>query len=144
MIDMEISDNCLNLVKKFEGFSPTPYICPAGKLTVGFGHVVKANEHFDIITEDHALHLLAKDLEWAQSSVCQCVNVDITQNQYDALVSFAFNVGGGAFLKSTLLRKLNDGEDCAEEFLRWVYGGSQKLPGLVARREAERALFLKA
>lgn len=144
MIDMEISDNCLNLIKKFEGFSPKPYICPAGKETIGFGHVVKKTEVFSTITEDEALHILADDLKWAQTAVCQAVNVDITQNQYDALVSLVFNIGGKAFLGSTLLRKLNDGEDCSDEFLRWTHGGGVILPGLVARRKAERELFLKA
>jgi lysozyme len=105
---MRISQNGLDLIKQHESFSPTVYICPAGKPTVGFGHVVLPNESFTRISEQEAEDLLCKDVSIAENCINNAVKVPITQNQFDALVSFVFNVGCAAFLKSTLLRKLNN------------------------------------
>ncbi len=146
MIDLELSQNGLNLIKTFEGFSSTPYPDVAGKLTIGYGHLIKKGESFSDtgIDEEAAQELLAKDTGYAQSAVCQCVAVDLNQNQYDALVSFTFNLGGGTLLKSTLLKKLNnsDYDGCAEQFLRWNKAGGIEVAGLTRRRKAERELFL--
>ncbi len=148
MIDMELSRNGLNLIKTFEGFSSTPYLCPAGKSTIGYGHLIKKGEEFPItgIAEEEAQELLAKDTGYAQSAVCQAVVVPLTQNQYDALVSFTFNLGGTNLLRSTLLRKLNDGDytGCAPEFLRWDRVNGIIVAGLTRRRKAEMELFLTA
>ncbi len=116
----------------------------AGKLTVGIGHLIKPGEHFESITEQQAEELLHKDLQWAEYAVDQAVCVDITQNQFDALVSFVFNLGGKRLLTSHLLEHLNQGEFdiAADEFLKWDIVAGKESAGLKRRREAERELFL--
>lgn len=145
---MELSQNGLSLIKSFEGFSSTPYKDVAGKLTIGYGHLIKKNEHFPDtgIEEEEAQELLSKDTGYAQSAVCQSVVVPLTQGQYDALVSFTFNLGGATLLRSTLLEKLNNSDygGCADEFLKWNHAGGLEVAGLTRRREAERRLFLTA
>lgn len=123
---------------------PTVYLDPVGIPTVCVGHTGTVT-HADVGKDLSHLcaQLLAEDTNEAQSSVRQAVTVKITQAQYDALVSFTFNVGGGALRSSTLLRKLNAG-DCwgaAAEFDRWVNARGRKLPGLVKRRADERRQF---
>jgi lysozyme len=105
---MRISQAGLDLIKQHESFSAIPYLCPAKKLTIGFGHVVLPNESFTTITETQALEILRKDVSIAENCINKTVKVPLSQDQFDALVSFVFNVGCNAFLKSTLLRKLND------------------------------------
>lgn len=144
MIDMDISDRGLRLISSFEGFSPIPYEDVAGIGTIGFGHRIRPDEQFTSITEDQGNTLLRQDVKFAESCVCQCVNVVINQNQYDSLVSFTYNLGGKALLGSTLLVKLNDNDvtGAANEFSKWVYAGGKIVEGLVTRRATERALFL--
>lgn len=141
---MKTSENGIQLIREFEGCRLTPYEDTAGKLTVGIGHLIQSGEHFETITEQQAEDLLKNDLEAAESAVCQCLNVDVTQNQFDALVSFVFNLGGKRLLMSTLLEYLNNGElqKAADEFLKWCHVGTDVSEGLLRRREAERALFL--
>jgi lysozyme len=140
---MKVSDRGLDLIKRFEGCHLDAYVCPAGVLTIGYGHTANVNEG-DSITEDEANYFLKKDLETAEKCVNACVKGNITQGQFDALCSFVFNLGCGSLRKSTLLRQLNEGNDmsAAGEFMRWVYAGGKKLPGLVKRRTAEMELFL--
>jgi lysozyme len=97
-----------------------------------------------VITAQQAETFLKQDLQEAESAVNQLVKVALNENQFSALVSFVFNLGGGALGESTLLRQLNAGHylEAANQFLRWTYAGGQQLPGLVRRREAERQLFL--
>lgn len=104
---MKISQTGLDLIKQHESFSPTVYICPAGEPTIGYGHVVLPHESFTRINEQDAEEILRKDVAIAERCVNNAVKVPITQEQFDALVSFVFNVGCAAFLKSTMLRKLN-------------------------------------
>jgi lysozyme len=104
---MKISQNGLDLIKQHESFSPVIYICPAGKPTIGFGHVVLPGESFTRITEAEALELLRKDVAIAENCINQNVKALLSQDQFDALASLVFNIGIGAFMKSTLLRKLN-------------------------------------
>lgn len=138
----------IELVKYFESFSSKIYICPGGYPTVGFGHVVLANEGDKFakgISKDEAEEILKKDLFKAERSVLRLINIPLTDGQFDALVSFVFNVGGGALQRSTLRMKLNRGEDkeeVAQEFLRWIYAGGRKLRGLIRRRMAEKEMFL--
>jgi len=147
------SENGIELVKAFEGLhkvksdgSVRSYRCPAGRWTIGYGHThgVRSGE---TITPEEAEDLLRKDLQDCEAVVERMVKVDLTQNQFDALVSFVFNLGQGNFGSSTLLRKLNRGEyeSAAEEFIRWnkarVDGELKALPGLTRRRTAEAALF---
>lgn len=135
------------MVREFEGYERFPYECSAGKLTIGVGHVIRPGESFPVkgLTESEATELLCKDMEKFEARVLDLVTVPITQNQYDALLSLVFNIGAGAFEKSTLLKKLNAGdyEGAANEFTRWTRGGGKVLPGLVKRRAAEKALFLE-
>jgi lysozyme len=141
---MKISKAGVNLIKEFESFEPHPYVCPAGKLTIGYGHVIKPDEQFDDLTEQEASSLLAKDLTPREEAVHRQVHVKLSQPQFDALVSFVYNVGEGAFAMSTLLHKLNNRDylGAAGEFRRWKYGGGKELPGLVRRRRREEELFL--
>lgn len=141
---MKAGINGLNLITEYEGLRLQAYKCPADKWTIGYGHTdgVSAN---DVITEEDALFFLRQDVAETERVVSQYVHVPLTQNQFDALVSFAFNVGVGNFRTSTLLKKINAGDDdgATREFGRWIHAGGKTLPGLVRRREAERVLFLK-
>ncbi len=143
---MKTSEKGIALIKQFEGFRPTAYLCPAGIPTIGYGHVILPKEKFGTLTEAGATAILKKDLEIAERAISQFILAPLTQNQFDALASFTFNLGGGALQRSTLRRKLNahDYEGAAREFLQWVNSGGVKLEGLVRRRKAERDLFEEA
>ena len=136
----------LQLIKEFEGLRLDAYICPAGVWTIGYGSTGEHVYPGQTITEPEAEELLRKDLWRFEDCVSSRVNVALTDNEYAALVSFAFNCGCGALQESTLLRRLNAGEPkprvFSEELPKWVRGGGQVLPGLVRRREAEIALAL--
>lgn len=137
-----------NLIKEFEGFRATAYICPAGVVTVGYGTTRiqgKAVQLGTTITTDEADMLLEEDLKSFEDAVNQNVREEISQNQFDALVAFVYNVGAGNFKKSTLLKKINAGEfnQAADEFLKWNKAGGKVLKGLTRRRTAERELFLR-
>ena len=146
----EMSEQGVNLIKSFEGFSSVPYNDGVGVMTIGYGHAFrKKDKHLKKITEEQAVEILKEDVSIAVKNVNNLVKVDITQNQFDALVSFAFNVGVGNLKNSTLLKKLNQGDyiGAADEFLRWnkgrVNGVMKEMKGLTRRRVAERALFLE-
>ncbi|BEM56381.1 lysozyme [Serratia marcescens] len=141
---MIIGTNGLNLIKHFEGLKLRAYQCSAHVWTIGYGHTADVSAN-DVITEEEALYFLHQDLAESERAVNQYVHAPLTQNQFDALVSFVFNLGVGNFRTSTLLKKLNAGDNdgVAQEFGRWIHAGGKALPGLVRRREAERALFLK-
>jgi lysozyme len=138
---MKISQRGIQLIKDFEGLRLKAYKCPADVWTIGYGHT-EGVKPGDVITVAQAESFLMQDLARFQRGVNKAVNVPIFQGQYDALVSFAFNLGIGALQSSTLLRKLNAGLDASVEFGRWVNAGGKKLDGLVRRREAERVLFI--
>lgn len=140
---MKTSSAGVALIKKFEGFSPVPYTCPAGKVTIGYGHVIKPGETFTTLAEEEATQLLMRDLVNREQAVMLLVKVPLTQGQFDALVSFVFNLGVGALKSSTLLKRLNAGEyeRAADNFQRWVFVGHTKLKGLETRRAAEWAMF---
>ena len=137
-----ISDEGLDLIKRFEGCELTAYICPSGIYTIGYGHTGDVLPG-QVITQAEADKLLKKDVERFETGVNNYTNVPLNQSQFDALVSFTFNVGLGAYRDSTLLRLLNgaDYEGAAGQFGRWVNGSNGPLPGLVRRREAEEKLF---
>jgi len=141
-----ITDKGLALIKSSEKLVLTTYICPAGYPTIGYGHVVKASEAKTFaggITEARAEELLRQDIIAAQRAVLRLISVPLSDGQFDALVSFTFNLGSGALQRSTLRRKLNRGEyeSIPDELLRWVWAGGSKLRGLVKRRRAEGILF---
>jgi len=140
---VEISEKGLQLVKNFEGCRLTAYFDAVGVLTIGWGHTGVDVTPGKTITQEQAEEMLLSDLGRFERGVETAVVVGITQGQFDALVSFAYNLGLGALRESTLLRKLNMGDyiGAADEFGKWVHAGSQVLPGLVRRRAAEAALF---
>ena len=157
-----LSDEGLELIKVCEAFEPHLYNCPAGHCTIGYGHLVHygpigigdpkrgISPAFALlleerwvggVTESEALALLRRDLGPREVTVRRLVTVPIDQSEYDALVDFEYNTGSLA--TSTLLKKLNaeDYVGAAAEFDRWVWAGSQRLAGLVIRRDKEEALF---
>lgn len=141
---MMISMKGLDLIKSFEGYFDKPYLCPAGYPTVGFGHLIREGEDFSQgLSLFEAERLLWNDLQSYQASVLRLIDVPLTQGQFDALVSFTYNVGGGALQRSTLRRKINrqEHEDVPDELMRWVRAGGRKLNGLIRRRQAEGLLY---
>lgn len=130
------------LIKSFEGFCTTAYKCPAGVVTIGFGHT-KTAKLGQTITPEQAEQLFLKDIEVFEAAVRNYVKVTINQNQFDALVSLCYNIGTEAFRRSSLVRYINRGDynTAALELLRFVYAGKKKLPGLVTRRNKEYDLF---
>ena len=141
---MNISDEGLGLIKKFEGLRLDVYDDVAGKPTIGYGHLIKPGETFDRITEDQADSLLLADVQTTVKCVTNLVRTAVSQNEFDALVCFAYNLGCRALQNSTLLRLINVGdmEGAAEQFLRWDMAGGMPVQGLTNRRIAERAIFL--
>ncbi len=154
---MPINSESLALIKGFEGWHlrlqdgrAAPYLCPANVWTIGWGSIRGLDGNYvtrntDPITEAQGEILLARDLRNFETVVTDSVRVPLTPNQYGALVSFVYNLGPGRLRSSTLLRKLNSGlyDEAADEFKKWIMAGGRPLPGLIRRREAERALFLK-
>ena len=141
---MKISNKGKDLIKKYEGCKLEAYKCPAGIWTIGYGHTDGNVTSGTIISQEQADKLFNQDIKKFEKGVGQMVKVLVNQNQFDALVSFSFNLGLGALQNSTLLKKLNtkDYQGAANEFDRWVYGGGKKLEGLVRRRREEKELFL--
>jgi lysozyme len=149
----KLSKTGVRLIAGFEGFRSDLYNDAAGHCTIGYGHLVhhgscdgsEPGEFRKGVSRERALELLAEDAASAGSAVNDAVKVRLDQNQFDALTSFVFNVGAGAFRESTLLRLLNDGkyEDVPEQLNRWVKAGGRTLEGLVRRRAAEGQLFAK-
>lgn len=148
-VDEVINKRGLDLIESFEGFSSSPYKDVAGIWTIGVGSIYGLDgkrvtpSHKDI-SKKEALGLMQRDLNRTEKRIAQLVKVPVTQNQFAALCSFVYNVGSGAFQRSTARMKLNRGnyEGCADEFLRWKYAGKRSIPGLLRRRKAERNLFL--
>jgi lysozyme len=141
---MKTSQHGIDLIKAFEGFRGEAYLCPAGVWTFGYG-TTKAVAQGDTCSEEVGESLLRRDVSAFERAVTRLVKVPVSQNQFDALVSLAYNIGVEALRKSTLIAFLNQGKyhDAAAQFLRWNRGGGRILPGLVRRRTAERELFLR-
>lgn len=143
------SENGIKLIEQFEGFRSKPYLCSAGVPTIGIGSTRYANGApvkltDQPITLEQARGILSKTIKPFEDAVNRYVQVPINQNQFDALVSFAYNLGAQALRTSTLLKKLNanDKIGAAHEFDKWVYVGRKKIQGLVNRRRSEKILFL--
>lgn len=134
----------LELIKQFEGLRTEAYLCPAGVWTIGYGSTLGV-EKGDRISPESAELLLTKDLERFEKAVAENVRVPLTDNQFSALVCFAFNIGIGAFRGSTLLKLLNQQKygEAADQLLRWNTAKGKVLEGLTRRRRSERALFLQ-
>ena len=142
---MKTSAAGLDLIKGFESYSATAYLCPAKVLTIGYGHTGSDVKPGMRITVQRGMELLAQDVNRFERAVNRLVTVPLTQGQFDALVSFAFNVGEGAggLQTSTLLKKLNarDYAGAAAQFNLWNKSKGKVLAGLVRRRAAERKMF---
>jgi lysozyme len=149
--ERSLSEKGAEFISGFEGFSAKLYEDTAGHCTIGFGHQVhpgkcdgsEPKEFRDGISRKRGLRLLQNDAETAADEIHRSVEVHLNQTQFDALVSFVFNVGIGAFRDSTLLRLLNRGQydSVPKQLNRWVFSQGQKLDSLIARRKAEGRLF---
>jgi len=141
---MRISQAGIDLIKQCEGVRLHVYKDAVGKATIGVGHLIRPGESFTTITEAEAEDLLRQDVSAAERAISGLVKVGLSQNQFDALVCFVFNVGANAFKNSTMLRMLNERQyaGAAAQFGRWTKAGGREFEGLVTRRAAERELFL--
>lgn len=147
---MKASDFCFELIKFFEDFRIRPYDCPGGVRTIGYGHAIVVGDRFSVpIREFEAESLLFDDVSKKQKLLTSILDQSIVkamrQYQWDALVSFAYNVKESLVRKSTLIRMVNENKwkDATREFHKWIYAGMPKtvLPGLVLRREIESRLY---
>lgn len=140
---MDISQNRLNFIQQAEGCKLEAYQDSAGIWTIGVGHTGPDVHQGLIITSEQAIALLHQDVQKAVTAINRFVTQPLNQNQFDALVSFTYNVGIGAFCSSTLLKYINENRMslAAGEFGKWCHAGGKVLPGLVARRMKERDLF---
>lgn len=138
------SQQCVDLVASFEGCELNAYLDQRGIPTIGYGHTANVVMG-DICNDAQAKEWLSEDLETADAAVNKVVTASLTQNQFDALVSLAFNIGASAFGHSTLVRLLSAGyaEGAANQFLIWDHTNGKVNPGLTRRRIAERKLFLQ-
>jgi lysozyme len=141
--NLSYSPKGLALTQQFEGLRLTAYQDSVGVWTIGYGHTGTDVHPGLSITQQQASDLLMQDVSSAVANVNRLVTIELTQNQFDPLVDFVFNAGPGNFATSTLLRKLNakDFPGAAAEFPKWCHAGKIELPGLLKRRQAERALF---
>ena len=157
---MKVSDKALEVIRHYEGVRTKPYQCPALLWTIGVGHVIDTNHGRIPLAERKALpipegwnrtitmkevdDILRDDLTRFERGVERYCPVPLTQGQFDALVSFSFNVGLGTLQRSTLRQKVlrGDMEGAADEFLKYTIGGGKVLKGLVTRRNDERAMFV--
>jgi lysozyme len=143
---MTISQHGLDLIKHFEELRLKAYLCPAGIPTIGYG-TTKNIKLGMTTTPAKAEALLKGDVAYFESQIARLVKAHLTQNQWDAVVSFTYNCGVGALQKSSLLKRLNaDPADpaIAKEFLKWCKGGGKVLPFLLARRKREAEVYFTA
>lgn len=133
----------ISLITKWEGLRLKAYQDTGGVWTIGWGHTKTAKPGM-VITEEQAIKLKKQDISWVEDVLNTTVEVPLKQHEYDALASFVFNIGGTQFRKSTLLKKLNDGDrlGAANEFKRWVYDNGKYIKGLENRRKDEELYFL--
>jgi lysozyme len=147
---MKASDFCFELIKFFEDFRIRPYDCPGGVRTIGYGHAIVVGDRFSVpIREFEAESLLFDDVSKKQKLLTSILDQSIVkamrQYQWDALVSFTYNVKESLVRRSTLIRLVNENQQIAatQEFHKWIFAGTPKtvLPGLVLRREIESRLY---
>lgn len=145
---MQMTKEGLALIRDFEGFVGTAYRCPAGILTIGFGHTSSAGAPAVLpgmkMTRDEAERVLAADVSRFAEGVARAMRRELSPMQFSAIVSFAYNVGLGALCRSSVLKAVNSGHFDAvpAKLLLWVKAGGRVLPGLVRRRRAEGELFM--
>lgn len=145
----DISENGYAVIREFEGFRANAYLDTGGVWTIGYG-TIKYPDGFrvkkgDTCTQAQAELWLKNDCKWVDACLDKYITVPVSQNQFDALASFVYNIGESAFVKSTMLKSLNAGNflGSASQFNRWVYDNGECIQGLVNRRTKEKALFLK-
>ncbi len=139
-----ISQKGLNMLKRLEGFSPTPYP-DAGGYSIGYGHFIKEGESYNKITTEQGEALLRRDVARAEKAIEKHINVPLNQHQYDALVCLSYNTGTGILKNSTLAKKLNarSYDAAADEFQKWVLSAGKRNECLVKRRDQEKKVFSK-
>ena len=146
--EMSVSNSGVDIICDFEGKRLVAYDDGVGVWTIGFGTTIYPNgikvKKGDTCTEAQAKSYMAHDLKKFEQAVNGAVNIPLNQNQFDALVSLAYNIGTGAFNKSTLVKKLNAGDirGAADQFDVWINAGGKRMQGLVNRRAREKALYL--
>lgn len=142
---IKIPQIVIDFIRDVEGCLLRPYKDTAGKLTIGIGHLIKPGEEFSVITQQKAEDLLCADMQVAARAVARLITRPLNDNQYTALLSFTYNLGGGTLQRSTLRSKCNRGDDAdiGVEFMRYVWSAGRKVAGLVHRRAAEAALYAK-
>jgi len=146
---LKISAHGLEHITKWEGLVLKRYICPAGKPTIGVGHVILPGENYQEITKEQALAILAKDVERFESAVKKHITVPLNQNQFDALVSFIFNTGEGGIVNTGVQKAVNSRDFASvpaklEAWCKFRVGGVMKVnKGLLSRRKSESQLFMK-
>ena len=139
---MNIGQKGIELIKHFEGCELEAYKCPAGVWTIGYGHIKGVSEGMSI-TQEQAEQMLLDELKEYENYINELVTVNLSQNQFDALVSWVYNLGPANLQSSTLLKVLNSGDysGVPAQIERWNKAGGKVLEGLIRRREAESALF---
>ena len=139
---MNIGQKGIDLIKHFEGCELNAYKCPAGVWTIGYGHIKGVSEGMSI-TQEQAEQMLLDELKEYENYINELVTVNLSQNQFDALVSWVYNLGPANLQSSTLLKVLNSGDysGVPAQIERWYKAGGKVLEGLIRRREAESALF---
>ena len=139
---MKVSQECIDLIKFFEGFESKAYLCPASVWTIGYGRTKNVQEG-DMVNELQAERDLLEELEEFAKQVQNTVKIDLKQNEFDALTSWTYNLGVGNLQSSTLLKKLNSGDknSVPSEMIRWNKAAGKVLAGLTRRREAEAKLW---
>lgn len=148
---MKLNENGYNLICEFEGLKLKPYLCSAKIPTIGYGNTYYPNGKRvtlldDTITKEYAFEIFKTIADKFAKRVDEMVTSEITQNQFNALVSFAYNVGTGAFATSTLLKKVNNNPNdvtIKNEFLKWVRANKKVIQGLVNRRNKEALIYFK-
>ena len=146
---MRISKEGLDHITQWEGLVLKRYICPAGKPTIGVGHVILPGENYQVITKEQAMDILAKDVERFENAVKKHITVKLNQNQFDALVSFIFNTGEGGIINTGVQKAVNSGDFSSvpaklQEWSKFRVNGVLKVnQGLLNRRKSESQLFMK-
>ena len=146
----DISELGFQLIREFEGFSVQAYLDTGGVWTIGFGTIKYPNGKRvvkgDVCTQSEAEQWLKNDSKWVDACLDKHIKVSVTQNQFDALASFVYNIGETAFIKSTMLTLINQNSmaTAASQFDRWVFDNGKRIQGLVNRRNKEKELFEKA
>ena len=147
--DGHINEAGLELIKHYEGWRKSVYLCSAARATIGWGSTWDRNgdavtlKHLDI-TKKQGEYLLIREVRHSEAEIRKLVKTELTENMFSSLCSFIYNVGSGNFQKSTMRMRLNRGlhEEAADEFPKWRKAGGRIVKGLVRRRKQERELFL--